>query len=462
MVKEATWRHLVTAIVWLIWLGMTIDLSARFWRASFPVPLAEDWLMVAPLTANEPDLGSWLWRQNNEHRLPLARLLYLGVLKAAHGDFRAQGALNLALMAGLAAGLLLFMRKLRNGQTRLADIFFPVLLLHWGNSVQYLFPFLVQLVVPVIGVIVLGCIIVRAQTELSPRMAGLAGTIVLLMPLFGLHGMLLVVAPVAFLSFVAWASWNGQAGWPQDRRISWTLALFIILTVVEAGLYFVGYEQPGTPPPVGLRLRVHTAVTVLSYQFGPAAMNATRIFNIVSSFAWLATGTCLLAGLMRSRAGGVARTAGFAVFVASTVAFPLAIGWARAPWVRDFGIPTRYVIFSAPALIFCFVTWELWGGPRLRAWVPRVLAIAMSALVPFNAKAGDRYFNDWYQEGMGALQRDIDARASLSKIAQRNQKFLFHSWSPAELEKNLRWLHDAGMKPFAAVADEPQAIGRKP
>src|SRR5687768_14204584 len=101
MVKEATRRRLVTAIVWAVWLGMTIDLSVRFWRSSFPVPLAEDWLMVAPLTANEPDLGSWLWRQNNEHRLPLARLLYLGVLKTAQGDFRAQGALNLGLMAGL-------------------------------------------------------------------------------------------------------------------------------------------------------------------------------------------------------------------------------------------------------------------------------------------------------------------------------------------------------------------------
>lgn len=460
MGNKETRRRLITALVWAVWLGMTVSLTLRFCHSSSPVPLAEDWLMVAPLTGNEPDLGSWLWRQNNEHRLPIARLLYLGVLKASHGDFRAQGAINLMLMAGLAAGLLLFMRKLRNGQTVLADIFFPVLLLHWGNSVQYLFPFLLHLIIPVAGVIALGCIIVRSHSAITPRQAGLAGSIILLMPLFGIHGMLLIIAPAAFLSLVAWASWNGRVGWRQDRRVSRILVVLLALTVVEIALYFVGYEHSWTPPPVGLRLRARTALTVLSYQFGPVAMDSTRIFMMASLLLGVATGACVLVALWRSCADGLAGTAGFTVFVASVVVFPLAIGWSRANWVKDFGIPTRYAIFSAPALVFCFVTWELWGGRWLRRGVPLVLAIAVAALVPFNAKAGDRYFNDWYREGMVALQRDIDARSPLAQIARQHQQFLIHWWKPDELEKNMRRLREAGVEPFASMVDEPADAAR--
>jgi len=459
MGSEATQRRLVTAMVWAVWLGMTVSLGVHFCRVSSPVPLAEDWLMVAPLTAHEPDMASWMWRQNNEHRLPAGRMLYLGVLKAAHGDFRAQGAFNLALMAGLAAGLMLFVRTLRGGKTVLADLFFPVLLLHWGNSVQYLFPFLVHLIIPVIGVMALGCIIARSASAITPGTAGLAGGICVLMPLFGLHGMLLIVAPGAFLSWVAWASWSGRAGWSQDRRVSLILAALGALTLIEIGLYFVGYEAPWTPPPVGWLRHVYTALTVLSYQFGPVAMAGPIGFMIASALVWMVTGACLLVGLVQSRARGLALAGpgGFAIFVVSTLAFPLAIGWARASWVKDFGIPTRYAIFSAPALVFCFITWELWGGQWLRRWMPRVLAATMAVLVPFNAAAGDRYFNDWYRHGMDALQRDIDAKMSMATIAQRNQHFLIHWWQPAELEKNMRWLREAGIAPFAAMVDEPAA-----
>src|SRR5690606_12878644 len=58
------------------------------------LPLAEDWLMVAPLTANEPSLLHWLWEPNNEHRIALPRLLYLGILTLAGGDFRAGMVVN--------------------------------------------------------------------------------------------------------------------------------------------------------------------------------------------------------------------------------------------------------------------------------------------------------------------------------------------------------------------------------
>ncbi len=71
------------------------------------IPLAEDWLMVAPLTGNEPDLTGWLWRQNAEHRIPLPKIIYLFLLKITHGDFRAGMVFNVLSVGFLSAAFIL-------------------------------------------------------------------------------------------------------------------------------------------------------------------------------------------------------------------------------------------------------------------------------------------------------------------------------------------------------------------
>jgi hypothetical protein len=64
-------------LVWSVWTGMLALLvwSTHPWLRAFHWP--EDWLTVAPLTGHEPDLARWFWEQNNEHRMPVARLLLL-------------------------------------------------------------------------------------------------------------------------------------------------------------------------------------------------------------------------------------------------------------------------------------------------------------------------------------------------------------------------------------------------
>jgi hypothetical protein len=76
-------------LVWGIWLSMFIFSLYCITKYGKNIPLTEDWLLVAPLTGNDLDMVNWLWAQNNEHRVPIPKLIFLVLLKLTNGDFRA-------------------------------------------------------------------------------------------------------------------------------------------------------------------------------------------------------------------------------------------------------------------------------------------------------------------------------------------------------------------------------------
>jgi hypothetical protein len=112
------------------------------------IPLAEDWLVVAPFTGNEPDILNWLWKQNNEHRVPFPKAVMLGLLKLTNGNFKAGMYFSVLLLSGLVMAVLIFLRRLRGGQTKLTDAFFPLLLLHIGHWENMVWSWQVSFVLP--------------------------------------------------------------------------------------------------------------------------------------------------------------------------------------------------------------------------------------------------------------------------------------------------------------------------
>lgn len=122
--------------VWGTLLVMTFAALACVAVYGRNIPLCEDWLLFAPLTDNEPNLFNWLWKQNNEHRTPLLRLIVLGVV-AIFKDFRATMYFNVSLLGGVAAGSIYAARLIR-GKTIIAVlILLPFNILSgfqgWGN-----------------------------------------------------------------------------------------------------------------------------------------------------------------------------------------------------------------------------------------------------------------------------------------------------------------------------------------
>src|SRR4051794_8318269 len=88
----------VALLVWGTWALMTLAALVQLIRYGHNVPFAEDWTVVPFAHGREPISLSWLWSQNNEHRVPLPRLLLVALFRWT-SDYRAGMFFNLAALA---------------------------------------------------------------------------------------------------------------------------------------------------------------------------------------------------------------------------------------------------------------------------------------------------------------------------------------------------------------------------
>lgn len=417
--------------------------------AASPIPLAEDWYTVPLVTGQPVDLASWLWEQNNEHRMPVARLLLVGVLKLSGGDYRAGGLLNMALLAGVAAALILFARKVR-GRTDVADAFFPLTLLNFSHSVDVLFPFQITFVLSLVFVLTVGCAVFLPSSLATPRGAAVAGGALLLLPLSGFIGLAFLPAMAAYLFYVGWCCHGGRHGWPRRRPVGTWLVTAAAGSMVVGAVYFIGYEHPWwNPPNPGVVPSVKVILKMMALGFGAA------------SFAWWtpgAIGAVMLLSLSCGKAlwrGWQARFTdtrplGPVLFLANGIAFAAAVGWGRAGYAPEIGLPLRYVSIALPAFIAAYLVWAA-SSSRAGLALQRGLAVTLLILLPANTAAGHRHFADWYRDGMTSLRADLAAGMPIEELATKHQPFLVHWWTPEELARHMEMLRDADVPPFGAA-----------
>jgi hypothetical protein len=426
--------------------------------ASSPVPLAEDWYTVPLVTGQPVDFAPWLWEQNNEHRMPVARLLLVGVLKLSGGDYRAAGLLNMALLAGGAAALILFAGRLR-GRTDIADAFFPLSLLNFSHSVDVLFPFQITFVLTLALVLVVGCSLFTPSPLSSTRSAAIGGGALLLLPLSGFIGLAFLPVTATYVSYVGWRVRTGSNGWPRHPVAGMWLTLAAAGSLLLGTIYFIGYEHPWwNPPNPGILPSLKVVVKVLALGLGAAAYDwwlpaALMAGLFIAASTWQAIGRVVYAGRIDDRA------LGSALFLVNGLAFVAAVGWGRAGYAPEIGIPLRYVSIALPAFVAAYLTWVA-SSSRMALWIPRVLAVVTLLLLPANTLAGHRYFADWYRDGMASLQADLAAGVSIDEVARKHQPFLVHWWTPEELGRHMRMLREAGVPPFDRAPLEKGGTGR--
>ncbi len=456
-------------LVWGTWLAM---LAAAFWvmyATGHNIPLAEDWLMVAPLTGKEPNLADWLWRQVNEHRIPVPRLILLLLLQSTGGDFRVGGFFNVVLLGLLAFVAILAVRRLRGGRTRVADAFFPLILLHTGHSANLLMGWQVVFVFPT----VLTCAVILAFTgarnwfDSWPKTLFL-GISVVIMPLCGANGLLFVPFLAGWFTYWGVRQWRTAPPRSTPRRTSAFLVGAAGVAVALSALYFVGYEHPWwNPPSPGITATLKTAAKLAAMGFGPVASRSWPV-SIAVALGILLTSLAVAAyGVLRTKGTERQRALGVFLLFGNVLVFALAVGYGRAGWVPTIGLPSRYVLLTVPALFASFFIWELYGPARLRKVFHGGLFLTALVLLPFNARVGRTHFGDWYQQGAVAVERDIAAGVSQTEVATRHQQFLIHWWKPQELEQHIQLLREAGIEPFARLkaprttnANAQQTAGR--
>jgi hypothetical protein len=439
-------------IVWGLWAGMFASVLAHIARYGRNIPLSEDWLMVRPLTGREPDFWSWVWAQNNEHRLPVAKLLYLGLLEVVP-DFRVGMVFNALVLGGLAAGCILVARQVRGGRTTYADAVFPLALLHIGHWFNLVWSWQIQFVVSVAAIFTILLVIVAAQLPLRLGPAVALGVAVVLLPLTGGSGLPFVPACVLALLALGTLAWFlGPAG-AAGRAVTAVLTGAAVLSVVVTGLYFVGYERPSwLPDNPGPWPTLETAARFTAMGFGPR----NSLFSVLVALLFVGSGIVVVARrVLRGPADAERRRAvALLAFLGGCVLLALGLAYGRAGLVPTEGLPGRYALLAVPAFVAAWFGWLRYGSASVRPWVQAAIVVAFVVALPFNVREGWST-RDWYVAGMTSVEHDIDAGMPRDELVKRHQQFLLH-WDGNRLAEGMDILHERKIGPFARMRTSAQ------
>jgi len=439
--------------VWSVWGLMMLTVLLCIGLYGRNIPLAEDWLLVPALTGNEPSIGAWLWAQNNEHRIPLPKLLLLLLLKLTGGDFRAGMVFNTLVLSGLAAAMIEVARRLR-GVTSYADAVFPLAILHIGNWDNLVWSWQLTFVVPTVLTCMLLLVIVGRQVLLSTGAAVMAGTSLMLLPLCGANG-LIYVPPLA-----VWVGYAGILRWRRDshesRWTGWFLLGSVATALLLSALYFAGYVRPWwNPPSPSMAETVKTAAKFLAMAFGPSARLAWPLSIGGMSIVLLVGAVLLLRAFGGTRDSERLRAVGLLLFFVGLIMLALGVGFGRAALVPTVGMPSRYALIAVPLLCVCYFIWELYGSPIVKKAMQFSLLIVMAVLLPMNMQVGFAW-RDWYRQGVEAFEHDVMQQVPRCTLAERHRPFLLH-WDQALLASDLRMLHETGFGPLRRMRDDSSA-----
>ncbi len=364
-----TSRSLAPALVWGDWAALTVALFAYLVTFTRDFPWWDEWELIPLLSGEQPFRAAWLWEQHNEHRIVLPKVVHLASAALTGADLRGPTFVSAALLA-LAAALIAAARQAR-GRTSLTDLFFPLVLLHWGHFDNLLWGFQIQFA----GSTALLALLIAAVV--SRRLVA-AGVCLAALPLFGANGVALVPALSLWLLYVAVAR-RGRGSVPP--------AAFALLALGLSALTFVGYVRPADiAPPPGLSAAVMPTFWVLTMTECPSG---------IISGGW-ALGTVILIAIF-ARAGlfapALARPAqerwrgvGLLAAMAGVVSLALAIGYGRAGAYapRAVSAVSRYSLLMAPLAIAAYGTCLV----RESRWLPAFLFGAALLVFPVNTAAG--------------------------------------------------------------------------
>jgi hypothetical protein len=422
-------------VVWATTVGLAVVGVVHIAVYGRNVPLAEDWHLVRPLTGAEPSFWGWVWAQNNEHRLPVARLIHLGLLEVFH-DFRAGAVFDTLLMAAVAAVLVLVARRLR-GRTSVVDAAFPLLLLHPGNWENLFWSWQMQFVVVAAMALVLLAALAGSGDPPSRGATWTAAAALVLLPLGG--GTALPLVPFAVAAVLV-------LGWSSNRRLAVAASA---LAVAETGLYFVGWkaatwypDNPGPPETA------ETAGKLLALGWGPAARGRYAPLLLLTAAVLVPAAVVLVRAARRP---GPPRRAAIVLglFLLGIGATAGAVAYGRAALVPTEGLADRYAIVTVPALIGAWFVVERLGPGGVRRLVQGLVLAGAVLLLPVNWQRGYGW-RDWYAGEMRAVERDIADGATAEELADRHGDFLMH-WDHDELVRRIELLRDAGIGPMGDV-----------
>lgn len=455
-------HRLATVVVWLVWAGMTAAALAYVGLYGSAEPYMDDWDIVPVLTGHEQLSPAWLWAQHNEHRLPLPRLLLLGLLRVSDYDFRAGMVFNVLALSALAAALVRVAARLR-GRTAWTDLCLPVLFLNWGHSDNLLWAWQVQFGMCAVLAGALVVLIAGGTFPWSARRAVVAALCLVGLPLCGGCG--LPFAPPLALWFAVMAAAHWRIG---ARRTGATFAAAAVLAVAITGLYFIDYDRPADMPErPGIASMLRTAIEFLSLSFG--LFGTVDVYGLSNPFllrdAWFVIASAAVS--VYALAAGMALWAcrrpearwgasGLLLFLAGMAGLALAVAWGRSGFGEMIGLNRRYVTLTAPGVACAYLIFLLYGG-RFRAWLETAVFVAVLA-VAWPATVEGRAFGRGLRLKFTHLEADVRAGLPPLILADRYTRFpaaIRPRYQEEELAVEMDGLRRLGAGPFQKLAADP-------
>lgn len=433
-----------TLIVWGLWLVMLLGALSLVASYGSNVPSWDDWDMVPALTRVQPVTAEWLWSQHNEHRVPLPRLIFLGLNRLTTVDFRVTMYADVLAVGLLAAAFLWAATRLR-GRISLADVFFPLVLLEPGQAVNMLWGWQLEFFASAVlaGVAVLAIALAGAAVSVR-RAAIVAGTCALLLPLTGANGLGMV--PALALWPLALAALPGEWTGTGERRGDHLLLALGAGAFALTALYFVGWERvPHHPRSAGIYTTLKTAVQFVTIGLGPAMRSLWPVTGLAVVVCFGATAVRLLRA-WRDQPAERARAGGLLLFLGAMGSLALGLGMGRN------GFEARYVTLAVPAWCGVWLAWSIYGSERERVRLPAVLAAAALLALWGNSHIGLAYARD-LRSHLGGFEADLRAGVPSRELVRRYDPYL-HPHQDVPLDY-LPMLRRAGIGIYGGLREDP-------
>lgn len=432
------------AVVWAVWVGMTVGAGIYVGLYGLRMPFADEWQFIDVTTGRAEPTWDWIWSPHNDHRLPLARVVYLALGRSTGYDYRLMAMANVVCLSA-AAAVMLRAAQYISGGTRLFHTLIPVSLLHWGHEINLTWSMQICFTLATLLASVLLCVMVSTRERLTLPAALTTALAALLLSMCGGWG--LIYLPFA----AAWLTWAGlrRAGAATNERTAGA-AIALIGVGLFAACAAYGLNQPRSVPEFyssSLGQTIGAAMNLLATGWGPIGKSIRPVSPLLITAAIIA-GFCFLARAWRRETIDRVPAVGLLLYFCGGLTLLAAIAYGRAG--QGATLQTRYGLGFVPLIIstvFLIARYGRFTFPR-RLVGPAIVALA--AIVIVNDLRG---MLDGRRRRTAVQQVIDDARTGVTyaELGRRHHKTL-HS-SPAALAQYLSQLHASRISPYGDFSD---------
>lgn len=404
------------------------------------LPFADDWVLVPVVAKSQPFTLGWLWEQQNEHRLPIGRALFLVLGRATGLDVRAGMMVNVFMLT-FAAWLCVSSVARARGGFAWSDALYPLILLNWGHWFNLLMCIQIYVVIAVVASVGCFCWVLRQGWRTWSGVAAF-GICELLLPLSGGTGLPVATGFAVFAVIVTVVLSRG-AGRADRARAAALVGIAMGATALISS-YFAGWIRPTFHPQP--TWDVSTWRSVMQFLANALGPDGVLVWGVSAGMV-AALVVCSLVLLARGRemdSNEKLRRLGLATGIASMAGLAVAVGYSRAGVSENSVLEPRYVTQAVPLLVVLAMVMQLYAKAR---WLKRVLASGLIALMAANMALG-QFAGAKRARDLDAVLRAVQSGRSIKWIAFRHYP-KFYPFSEQVAAEYLWLLCESKLGPYA-------------